>query len=41
MERFFNECCSNTNFRGLIQDNYRNMPVFFHAFYWHHIVGDF
>ena len=24
---------NNTNYGGLFGDNYRNMPVFFHAFY--------
>ena len=40
MDKFFTECSKNTNFKGLISDNYRNMPLFFNAFYQHHIVGD-
>jgi hypothetical protein len=41
MEKFFGECSKNTNFKGLISDNVRNMPVFFNAFYQHHIIRDF
>ena len=41
MEKFFAECSKNTNFKGLISDNVRNMPVFFNAFYHHHITRDF
>ena len=41
MEKFFGECSKNTNFKGLISDNVRNMPVFFNAFYQHHIIQDF
>jgi hypothetical protein len=40
MDKFFAECSKNTNFKGLISDNYRNMPLFFNAFYQHHIIGD-
>jgi hypothetical protein len=40
MDKFFLEVSKNTNFKGLISDNYRNMPLFFHAFYHHHILFD-
>lgn len=30
----------DTNYKGLFSDNYRNLPVFFHAFYHHHVKGD-
>jgi len=33
MDKFFNECTKDTNFKGLIADNLWNMPVFFNAFY--------
>lgn len=39
-KRVFLETANNTNYRGLFNDNYRNMPVFFHAFYWHHVQVD-
>ena len=40
-KRVFLETANNTNYRGLFNDNYRNMPVFFHAFYWHHVQVDY
>mmetsp|Transcript_34743 Transcript_34743/g.53364 ORF Transcript_34743/g.53364 Transcript_34743/m.53364 type:complete len:116 (-) Transcript_34743:41-388(-) len=40
METFFMSVRDRSNFRGLLQDNYRNNIVFFNAFYHHHIVHD-
>lgn len=40
LDKFFNQVVLNTNFFKLLNDNVKNMPVFFTAFYYHQIEKD-